>query len=745
MIKLSSLSVIILFVLGALVVNDVASSLQTEEPFFNENKEESIILKSASTKYYSNGLAVPHNNAEINRKSGSNSSHPLTRNMTNILPLEEVAIFPLNYPGHPEYGTGPGWILDDSINNFTKVFDIPIEAAYPLHSFLGSGDFDGDGLDEVVVVEVNDGVGYIISMHDYANGTHQIGFSQLFLESGYQYTTAAFGDLDADGVDEVVLGKCNLYVHVANIWTWDILENKTLGSTMITNAYTPPNIGLGDFDGDGADEFFIEHAFFSYLSILDDPQASFNVLKTHNFSITSEYIGNFAIGDFDADYFDEIVIEMIDATNYPPNYEMSLVIMDDATTLYWESELQYSSLVQEPTHIITGDFDGDNTPEIGYFGFTATNDRIGLMYNCSPVSGAYNISKTWSSTSLGWIHETGTSTFRATTVGDLDCDGKDEIVVSDTINTVVLDDAESDYAYLHTNADYKGQVVCGDFDADGVKANYTGRFWEGESPPGVVVVLAAPPTQYGIDQNYRSSYTAYGTETSIGEAQGNQIGVVSSATTSYGFDIDIGIQFIGFELFDKKWGETISRETVKTKYHTKLLEIAGSYATGSDHDSVVYHLTTYHCYEYQIVSHPFDSELIGKNITIDIPISSALHKGSVPYFNGLFGDSAPKIGNETFNHTIGKPWTYPSLTDMGTIAPIRWQSSEEWVGQGSGWTNIQIKVTEQQSASMTMTTTTENYDSESVGGSYGYENSKGSITGNIYEVIVGESCIYEGV
>ncbi|MFX0094670.1 MAG: hypothetical protein ACFFBD_23240, partial [Candidatus Hodarchaeota archaeon] len=393
-----------------------------------------------------------------------------------------------------------------------------------------------------------------------------------------------------------------------------------------------------------------------------------------------------------------------------------------------------------PRALVAGDFDGDNIQEIGLFGYTADLvTALGFVYDYSTVLDLYYLSKIWVVTTYVPV------TFALTATGDLDCDGKDEIVMSDNICTIVWDDAESNYTEIFIDLNMKGRVVCGDFDGDGIKAEYTGRSWEGETFPGIMVVLAAPPTQYGIDQNYLSSITAYGAETSVGEAQGNQIGMVSSATISYGFDIDIGVSFLGFEGADMKCGDTVAKETLKTKYHTKLVEIAGSYATGSDHDSVVYHLTIYRCYEYQIISHPYNSSIIGKNITIDIPISSALHKASVPYFNELFGTRAPKIGNETFNHTIGKPWTYPSQSDIGTIAPIRWQSSEEWVGQGSGWTSIQIKVSEQQSAAMSKTTTTDHFWGGSALGLAGYESTHGKITGNIYEIITGESCTYEGV
>lgn len=257
-------------------------------------------------------------------------------------------------------------------------------------------------------------------------------------------------------------------------------------------------------------------------------------------------------------------------------------------------------------------------------------------------------------------------------------------------------------------------------------------------------MLAAPPTQYGISQNYFGSDTAYGEETTTGRTEGNYIGIISSSCVSYGLDMDFGIGFIGFEGIDMKTSRICSREMLKTNTVTSIMQLSNGYATGSDHDSVVFQLVIYECFQYQIVSHPYNSSLIGQNITLIVPNSASLHQYSVSNFNEVYGDLVPEIGNETFTHTIGRPWTYPSKTEIGTLAPNRWQSSEIWVGQGSGWTEAKISVSQESIRSLTRSATKERNSYLSVLGGYSTQKSHGSITGNVFEIIIGDSCVYEG-
>lgn len=168
------------------------------------------------------------------------------------------------------------------------------------------------------------------------------------------------------------------------------------------------------------------------------------------------------------------------------------------------------------------------------------------------------------------------------------------------------------------------------------------------------------------------------------------------------------------------------------------------YATGSDDNVVVYHITKYRSYEYEIVDHPLNSSLNGAVMSLNVPISSTIHHESVPYFNDHYQNTAPHIGNETFNHTIGRPWTYPTLSDLGTIAPVSWRSGTQSIGQGSGWIQVTINVGEETGKTMERSKSSE-YSTKSSMFGIGTGRTSSDISGSLYEIIIGETCIYDGV
>ncbi|MCE7737565.1 MAG: hypothetical protein GPJ54_21930, partial [Candidatus Heimdallarchaeota archaeon] len=259
--------------------------------------------------------------------------------------------------------------------------------------------------------------------------------------------------------------------------------------------------------------------------------------------------------------------------------------------------------------------------------------------------------------------------------------------------------------------------------------------WNNTPSPGVVAVIAAPPVYDGIDQNYISSYTAFGQETSIGSGIGSEIGTIVSTTYSFEQTLDVSV----IEVLRASWSRTVSTEFIQTntKIHTEIKTV--SYATGWTDDAVVFHETSYTSYKYQIISHPYNSSLVGTHMTIDVPDIPLMHAWTLPYFNSVHGE----LVSETLNHTIGQPWTYPSRAESAVIAPIRWQAGEQIVGQGSGFTTTIIEVAEQTDSVMEMVVTTEDESGGAVGGG-GYEDSIGARDSTIYEIIIGESAIFEG-
>ncbi|MFX0095267.1 MAG: hypothetical protein ACFFBD_26270, partial [Candidatus Hodarchaeota archaeon] len=311
--KFYSLCLIMLFVIGGLAVNGVTATQQHEQNLINDDTEEHMIIDSTSTKYYSNGLVAPQGTSEIKTKS-SNSTHPLTRNVTNIVPLEELVIMPPSVFG--------GCILDDSINNFTRVHEIErISSASDDRSQIHAGDVEGDGVDEVVIVEYIRYVGYGVSVCDRVDGEYQTSVLQIYLNNTFDWLDSVLGDFDGDGVDElgIALGfSAYSPLRFIEVCTWDISENKSLGTKIVPVKALAPlpvlmRMEAGDIDGDGADEYILTYNTgitlapeLSYLIALDDINSSLNTLFTVDGDLLFESYAQMIVGDFDGDFYDEI-------------------------------------------------------------------------------------------------------------------------------------------------------------------------------------------------------------------------------------------------------------------------------------------------------------------------------------------------------------------------------------------------------------------------------------------------------
>jgi len=168
---------------------------------------------------------------------------------------------------------------------------------------------------------------------------------------------------------------------------------------------------------------------------------------------------------------------------------------------------------------------------------------------------------------------------------------------------------------------------------------------------------------------------------------------------------------------------------------------------------MMYHFDNY---QYEVIWHPTNPDAIGEFMTIDVPQTPRLWKVSTSYYNNKYSSLAPTIGLETFNHTVGTPWTYPNISTIESIAPIRWAATQMQtlgLGDAAQTTSIEIETTETFEMSRTYTTET-SYEFEGsmgIGGDIGgfYVTAGGgwsstSIDVRTSSVTVGESCIYEG-
>ncbi|NHJ03465.1 MAG: VCBS repeat-containing protein [Candidatus Heimdallarchaeota archaeon] len=733
--------------------------------------EQPIILDETSSDNY-------FKEEKLNRESSINpssptlsaSTHPFTREETQLINLDEIAHLP-----DLEYNGG---IFDDASTSFHEINSIfekeDIGAEYTIeHSFIvtpgfydppnsvgftsgiTSGDVDGDGTDEVIIATKDN------YLKIYDDALSSVGEREFYIEKPSEATdagnlkTVASGDVDGDGIDEIAL-LCSYYIpSVENfklyLWIYDAVEERCLPGANPLNVYSAsyllnsmePEVAMGDLDGDGLDEIVCGHSFGKSdiatcdCWIFDDYNHSFDLKWRDNLYFENQENGVIAdvdlvCGDFDGDRKDEIAYTACIWTG--DLVEGALLIIDDSIGFQYGEIVEFQILAPggvwvDRMPVSCGDIDGDGRDEIGLVrSYRAEFYGDVFIYEYDPSIGDYKLRNEFDWDFPDYIF----------TMGDVDCDGLAELVFSGRYGNHVVDDANHGFSHIMTRSlGAMGLVICGDFDGDGMRVKYTGESWVNTAPPGVIAVLAGPPVYDGIRQNYDWSWTAFGKSASISTTETKELGVRSCSTISFAQTVDIDF----FEICGFSWSRTVGKEMARTKTATLTQEREISYSSGCWLDSVIYHLTDYYCYKYQIIYHPFNSSIIGHYITIDVPTTPKILKTSLDYFEKHYDLS---IRAETFNHTLGQPWTYPNRNETANYASELIDSGDPIaVGQGSGNNLVKIMVEDVVGGGFSLMEFSDYSIGSSVCGigftqSYGTSDTKG------YEISIGDTCIYEG-
>ncbi|HUU79773.1 MAG TPA: VCBS repeat-containing protein [candidate division Zixibacteria bacterium] len=756
------------------------------------NEQPIILDETSSDNYFSEEKLNQESSINPSSPTLSASTHPLTKDETQLINLEEIAHLP-----DEEYCGG---IFNDVSTDFQEInstfekeniYYTPLEPIFYYHPLLHilinvslpgftsgitAGDVDGDGTEEVVIATEDN----YIKIYDDAQ--HSYSLQEFFIENPpdppdinllywSNLKTVTCGDVDGDGIDEIALLSLylNIYQEIIQIpffriinsynyeiylWVFDVVEERCLHDASYLKVYDSdnhiginpsstfifpmePEVAMGDLDEDGLDE--IVCGYSQNIWIFDDYNHSFNLLWSDNLHFENQNGGigdvDLACGDFDGDRKDEIAYTACIWNG--AQLEGALLIIDESWGVSLGSygvvtEFQLEApggvwVVRMP--VTCGDIDGDGRDEIGLVrSYREEYSGDVFIYEYDPSIADYKLNNSFDWDFPDFIF----------TMGDVDCDGLAELVFSGRYGNHVVDDANHGFTHImNRSLGVLGLVVCGDFDGDGMRVKYTGESWINTAPPGVIAVLAGPPVYHGIQQNYDWSWTAFGKLASISTTETEEIGVRSSSTISFSQTLDI----LFFEAFSFSWSRTVGKELARTKTATMTQEKAISYFSGCWVDSVIYHLTDYYCYKYQIIHHPFNSAIIGQYMTIDVPISPTILKTSLDYFEEHYNQS---IRAETFNHTLGQPWTYPTRNETANFAS-EWLDSGDpiSVGQGTGNNLVNIKIENVTGEGFSLT----KFSDYSIGASVcglGFSTSQGTSDTKGYEISIGETCIYEG-
>ncbi len=239
-----------------------------------------------------------------------------------------------------------------------------------------------------------------------------------------------------------------------------------------------------------------------------------------------------------------------------------------------------------------------------------------------------------------------------------------------------------------------------DLQGDGLTLRYTQRKTLTLANPSPICLLAAPPTKSGISQNYDDS------EVSYGKSKTTTITHTTSTTTTVSGEVGLSGDFL-HAFFSVDVRATYEDSIEKAYGKSRTVTRTTNYVGGHEEDSVVFQGTVYRHYIYTILAAP-DQSLIGKKISIDVPVQSRIYKWTLAYYNKTVKPEERLDRSKIFKHKIGSPQSYlkKEKAKVLTNGDKGWMSSVQTVGKGTrvNETTIDIEASNSTEKSRTVTT-----------------------------------------
>ena len=240
-----------------------------------------------------------------------------------------------------------------STAGFTYGPTSPIDLGGNFPFFVATGDFNGDGIQDLAVQRGDGSVNVLLG--DGSGGFNPASGPPLSTGAGKAYV--ALGDFNGDGILDLALSSQD--TDDVRIFLGDGTGHFSAfsGSVIPTGGTHPTGVRAGDFNGDGIADLAIANQYTNNVSILLGD-------GTGHFAPASgppEAVGNspynLAVGDFNGDGRQDLAVAGADSNNVT-------ILLGDGTGHFASAPGSPLVVGSYPTGVAVGDFNGDGIADL---------------------------------------------------------------------------------------------------------------------------------------------------------------------------------------------------------------------------------------------------------------------------------------------------------------------------------------------------------------------------------------------
>jgi hypothetical protein len=605
------------------------------------------------------------------------------------------------------------------------------------------GDIDGDGYEELLIIYKESGDRYIrMIIVDDESAAFARSAPIAVAEADAARLAIESGDFDGDGFDDVAAGyttadAARVVLLVSDGTTVSLTGDAVdLPLALTTTNQFELRMAAGNLDFDlgeelgvvlnerGSGEAVATYAIFDDLARglaeLDSGFVRADVGAATHTAAT----GDIAFGDIDGDSVPEVVfggLTNISFGSADDSWGYLVYALDDVPAglaplggHYFEkffNGLSESgqSLRMDAFFVNTLDVDGDGVDEVQAQQFIYDD-----MVNAAPWTELFAIPDG----EIIYGGGDGTTYFESHNVAmatsDVTQDGREDVIYynqsQDDIRVWGVDAIDGWGEIVRLDTPYNGGgtpiwpvIVPPNVDDDSVAVSFNGGTHQLVfTEPVVIAALAAAPCNPDWGQDEGACTTSFGYAESSSVSLENAHTITAGVTVGFSQEFSVlGVQVGGVELL-----ANVKTSATLTQGSSYSLTKRVVHTTGPIEDSVLFTTIPMDQYTYTIVSHP-NPELIGGEVVVSMPREPIQALVTRDLYNSSVLEDSVKIGDNVFAHVAGDPRSYPTRGERDALLSQfeGLESPEVDVGQGGGNVSVELSV----------------YEETSQGASYGVE------------------------